>query len=305
MPTKSIPLVIVCSALSFLAKSEEPPPRKPGPLVRVTHDGLDKYRPSWSPDGRLLLFARREPDGSHIWQYVLDVSNKSSKPRRLTDRKAPEYDGTFSPDGKHVLFTAITLSGTQGNLDIAVVNTDGTGLKTLGIDQEGKLALQAWPSWSPDGRRFAFSSTHDGNQEIYTALADGTDLVRLTQHPGLDGHPSWSPDGQKIAFATDRWGGLELASIRPDGTGLTRLTTSPGLDDYPVYSPDGSRLAFVSNRDGQFEIYVAASDGSGAFNLSHHPLRDTFPTWTPDSRGVTFLSNRDGVFELYTQMLAP
>ena len=126
----------------------------------------------------------------------------------------------------------------------------------------GPLSHQDWPSWSPDGRRFAFSSTHEGNQEIYTAGADGKGLVRLTNSPGIDAHPSWSPDGRSIAFATDRWGGLELAAVRPDGTGLLRLTRSHGLDDYPCYSPDGRRLAFASNRDGQFEVYGSASDGS-------------------------------------------
>jgi TolB protein len=240
----------------------------------------------------------------HIWQYVLDVRNPTTTMRRLTDRREPEYNGVFSPDGARVLFGAITLSGTQGNLDIAAVNKDGTGLKTV-LDDGGKLVHQDWPAWSPNGRRFAFSSTHEGNQEIYTAAADGSDLIRLTQSPGVDTHPCWSPDGQKIAFATDRWGGLELASVRPDGTGLVRLTSSPGLDDYPAYSLDGSRLAFVSNRDHQFEVYVAAADGSNPFNLSRHPLRDTFPTWTPNGRGVTFVSNRDGGPEVYTQTLEP
>ena len=169
--------------------------------------------------------------------------------------------------GRARVLAAITLSGTQGNLDLAVINVDGTGLKTIVGDGSG-LAHQDWPSWSPDGKRFAFSSTHEGNQEIYTAAVDGTDVVRLTQSPGLDAHPCWSPDGKTIAFATDRWVGLELATIKRDGTGLIRLTKSQGLDDYPVYSPDGSRLAFVSNRDGQFEIYVSAANGSAAFNLS-------------------------------------
>jgi TolB protein len=277
-------------------------PRSPGPLLRLTRDGLDKYRPSWAPDGRRILFARRESEGSHIWQYVLDIKNPGADARRLTDRKEPEYNGAFSPDGGRVLFVAIALSGTQGNLDIAMITADGTGLKTISKD-EGKLVHQDWPSWSPDGRRFAFSSTHDGNQEIYTAAADGSDVVRLTQNPSIDAHPCWSPDGRRIVFATDRWGGLELAAVGPDGAGLSRLTRSPGLDDYPSYSPDGTRLTFVSNRDGQFEIYCALADGSSPFNLSNHPLRDTFPTWTPDGRGVTFVSNRDGVFDLYTQNL--
>lgn len=285
----------------------EVPPRagRPGPLLRLTRDRLEKQRPSWAADARHLLFARYEPDGEHIAQYVLDTASPGTPPRRLTERKDPEYNGVFSPDGSRVLFVPITLSGTQGNLDIAVIHADGTGLKRLVGDQQGKLSHQDWPSWSPDGRRFAFSSTHEGNQELYTAAADGSDLVRLTQSPGVDAHPCWSPDGTTVAFATDRWSGVELAAVRPDGTGLVRLTRSPGLDDYPAYSPDGSRLAFVSNRDGQFEVYLARSNGSSPVNLSQHPLRDTFPTWTRDGRGVTFVSSRDGGFDLYTQVLEP
>jgi TolB protein len=273
---------------------------EPSDVRRLTRDGLDKQRPAWSPDGKYLTFTRHESDSAHIWQYVADP-NSNDPPKRLTDRKPPECNGVFSPDGKRLLLAILTLSGTQGNVDIAVLNADGSGLKPVAGDEGGKLSHQDWPTWSPDGERFAFSSTHEGNQEIYAAKADGSDVVRLTQHPGHDAHPCWSPDGKAIAFATDRWGGLEIASVRPDGTGLARLTTSPGMDDYPAYSPDGKRLAFVSNRDGNFEVYVADADGGHAANLSRHPGRDTFPTWTPDGRGVTWVSDRDGGVDLYTK----
>jgi TolB protein len=298
-----LPLILL--VLAVPSDAEEPSQVRRETLIRLTHDGLDKQRPSWARDGRQLLFARHEAGGLHIWQYVLDVKTAGATPRRLTDRKEPEYNGAFSPDGSRVLFVAITLSGTQGNLDIDVVNSDGTHRKQVARDHEGKLSHQDWPSWSPDGRRFAFSSTHEGNQEIYTTSIDGTDPIRLTQSPGLDLHPCWSPDGKTIVFTTDRWGGLELASVRPDGTGLTRLTRSPGLDDYPAYSPDGSRLAFVSNRDGQFQIYVARSDGTDPVNLSHSRFRETYPTWTPDGLGVTFVSDCDGGLDIYTRIVQP
>jgi TolB protein len=290
--------------LVLTAGAGGPPGVKPGPLLRLTHDGLDKQRPSWSPDGRRLLFARHERGGMHIWQYVLDTKAPGAVARRLTERNDPEFNGSFSPDGAHILFAAVTVSGTQGNVDIAAINADRTGLKTV-FAGVGALSHQDWPSWSPDGSQFAFSSTHEGNQEIYTAKADGSGLFRLTQSGGIDAHPCWSSNGRSIAFATDRWGGLELAAVRPDGSDLVRLTKSPGLDDYPAYSPDGKWLAFVTNRDGQFEVYLASADGSGPLNLSRHPMRDTFPTWTPDGRGITFVSNRDGGFDLYTQTLMP
>jgi TolB protein len=298
MVFRRFPLALILAGLALLPAADAPDSRSSVRLERLTDDGLDKQRPAWSPDGRRLLFARHTPDGANIWQYVLDRDMPGSAPRRLTGRKEPEYHGTFAPDGRHVLFVAITLSGTQGNLDIAQIDADGGSLKTIAGDR-GKLSHQDWPAWSPDGRRFAFSSTHEGNQEIYTARADGSDLVRLTQNPGVDSHPCWSPDGRSVAFATDRWGGLELAAAAPDGTNLVRLTRSPGLDDYPSYSPDGSKLAFVSNRDGQFEIYLASADGSGPVNLSRHPGRDRYPTWTPDGKGVTFVSDREGGSEVY------
>jgi TolB protein len=301
---RRVHLLVVALVVVVASGADDPPVLRLGSLIRLTSDGLEKQRPAWSPDGKRLAFARHETGGTHIYQYVTDIDSTAG-PRRLTDRKDPEYDGVISPDGQRWLFVAITLSGTQGNLDIALFPSESSGPTIVARDTTSGLSHQEWPAWSPDGQRFAFSSTHEGNQEIYTAKIDGSDVVRVTQSPGLDVHPCWSPDGASIVFATDRWGGLELARARPDGTGLTRLTRSPGLDDYPACSPDGARIAFVSNRDGQFEIEVSDADGSNPINISRHPLRDTYPTWTPDGRGITFVSNRDGGCDLYTQRLAP
>jgi TolB protein len=273
------------------------------PPVRLTTDGLVKQRPMWSPDGRRLAFARHEAGGTHIWQYVMDAGRPASA-RRVTSRPVPDYDGVFTKDGKSLLLVAITQSGTDGNLDVAIVPVGGGEPEVLVGDIGGKRAHSEWPAASPDGKRFAFTSTHEGNQEIYTAAIDGTDLVRLTQSPGIDAHPCWAPDGS-VVFATDRWGGLELAIVKADGTGLRRLTQSAGLDDYPAASPDGKRLAFVSNRDGNFEVYVSRVNGSNSVNLSTHPGRDTMPTWRPDGRGVTFISDRDGASDLYTARVDP
>jgi TolB protein len=276
------------------------PPDAP-PITRHTTDGLDKQRPAWSPDGRTLAFARHERGGERIHQYLMEPDDPAS-PRRLTpDRDDPTFWAVFRPSGDDSLLLAvIAFTGTQGNIDIARVGRDGSDLKVIAGDPSAKLSFQDWPAWSPDGASFAFSSTHEGNQEIYAADADGTHWRRLTQSPGMDSHPAFTPDGRRVVFATDRWGGLELASMNADGTDVTRLTASPGLDDYPAVSPDGRRIAFVSNRDGNFEIYVAAIDGSNPVNLSEHPGRDTHPTWTPDGRGVTFVSDRDGGTDIYT-----
>jgi len=288
--------LIVLGVSAAAATAQEP--------ARLTTDGLPKQRPNWSSDGGRLTFSRHEVGGTHIQQLIMDAGRPDSA-RRVTAGKVHEYDGAFTPDGGKLLLVAVWQSGTQGNLDVAVVPVGGGEPTTLVGDRDGKLAHAEWPSPSPDGSRFAFSSTHEGNQEVYTAAIDGSDVVRVTQSPGMDSHPCWTPDGRSLVFATDRWGGLELAVTRVDGGEVRRLTRSPGLDDYPAVSPDGSRVAFVSNRDGNFEVYVGPIDGSGASNLSSHPGRDTTPCWTPDGKFVTFVSSRDGGIDLYNIRVSP
>ena len=67
-----------------------------------------------------------------------------------------------------------------------------------------------WPTWSPDGRRIAFTSNRDGNYEIYIMNADGTGQSNVTNHPASDNYPAWSPDGHKLAFISNRGGGYDI-----------------------------------------------------------------------------------------------
>lgn len=271
--------------------------------MRLTHDGFDKIRPVFTTDGKSIVFARHEPGGDAIHLFLADreAPGPPESWKRLTTRKEPEYHAVPHPDGKPFAFTGILVSGTQGNLDLFRINPgDKEATKLIG-DTESGLSHQEWPAWSPDGKRLAYSSTHEGNQEIYVADADGENPVRVTRHPGIDAHPCWTSDGQWLLFATDRWEGLELAKARPDGTEVIRLTRSPGLDDYPAASPDNRRVAFVSRRDGQPEIYLMDLDHPEAppTNLTRHPARDTFPSWSPDGKALLFVSDRDSAGDLF------
>jgi TolB protein len=272
---------------------------EPAGVRRLTQDGWLKQRPMWSPDGQWLVFARHRGSTITLWLRSADGQEE----RRLTDHKDPEFDAAFAPDGSRLLFAFDKASPNQGDIEIYSVPVDGKGPAdgkgpVPVVTTRGQLSHEEWPSWSPDGKHFAFTSTRYGNQELCVAQADGEQETRLTSDPALDVHPAWSPDGRRIAFATDRWGDLEIAVIDRDGKGLSRLTESRGLDDYPAWSPDGKQLAFVSNRDGNLEIYVADADGKHPRNVTRHPGIDTFPCFSPQGE-LTWVGQRASGFDLY------
>lgn len=286
VPTVLLLLSLIIAAPCRLCAADES-------LIQITNDGYFKQRPCWSPDGRQVVFARHR--GNSIFLFLRDL--KTGMEERLTSHTSPEYDAVFSPDGKELLFSFDKTSPNQGDIDVYRVALSDRMLVPLATSQGG-LSHEESPSWAPDGKRFAFTSTRHGNQELYVAdLSGGEEWVRLTEDAAIDAHPAWSPDGKTIAFATDRWGDLEIALIDPDGTNLRRLTESRGLDDYPAWSPDSLSVAFMSKRDKNDEIYVQPLVGV-ARNVTNDPSIDTFPTWTADGR-IGFVSNRDGGFEVY------
>jgi len=267
---------------------------EPPPLTRLTSDGHFKQRPAWSPDGRQLLYTQHRAGKINL--VLLNIGD-ATPPQVITKGDLPEYDAVWSPDGRRLALTHVKQSGTQGNVDVYTAATDGTDLKLIGGDS-GKLSHEESAAWSPDGKRIAFTSTSQGNQEIYLVDPDGSNRQRLTNDPAIDAHPAWSPDGKRIAFATNRWGDFEIAVMDADGSNVTRLTDSRGLDDYPAWSPNGRTIAFATHRDGNFEIYTIAPDGTRPINVTQDPALDNFPAWTPDGR-LAFVSNRDGGFEVY------
>ncbi|NIR44450.1 MAG: hypothetical protein GWN99_00815 [Gemmatimonadetes bacterium] len=133
------------------------------------------------------------------------------------------------------------------------------------------------------------------NNEIHVMNADGSGVVKLTDHLADDRSPAVSPDGTRILFQTDRDGNGEIYAMNADGSGLVNLTNHPADDGGPVWSPDGSRFLFWSDRAGNSEIYGMNADGSGLARLTHHLANDRGPTWYPDGTKIAFESHRGAV----------
>jgi len=145
-----------------------------------------------------------------------------------------------------------------------------------------------------------FTSERDGNHEIYSMAADGSNVVRLTNNSGIDFYPTWFPDHSKIVFASTRNGNLDVYTMLADGSNVTQLTTSGGDDYGAQVSPDGTQMLFVSSRDGNLEIYRMNVDGTNQVRLTDNTVVESIPSWSPDGSKISFASFRDNNMELYT-----
>ena len=140
--------------------------------------------------------------------------------------------------------------------------------------------------------RIAFSSTRDGNSEIYVMDADGGNQEKLTNHLNFDRYPTWSPDGTKIAFASGRGSPRrQIYVMSADGKHPLKLTDGPRDKEVPDWSLDGQKIAFTSwdvpHRQKPY-ITVMDADGNNAFKLTD----GEHPSWSLDGQRIAFVSRK-------------
>jgi len=150
----------------------------------------------------------------------------------------------------------------------------------------------------PIDARIAFTSTRDGDEYIYVATADGSQIRRLAR----GSRPTWSPDGRWIAFNASNGETSELRVIGVDGSG-ERVVASPG--GMSAWSPDGTKIVF-SRGDlfsfPAFGLFVVNPDGSGLTQLLSADFEDppgnwlNYPAWSPDGKSIAFLRSNDYMF---------
>ncbi len=152
----------------------------------------------------------------------------------------------------------------------------------------------------PINGRIAFESDRNGSDEIFTMNANGSNVVRLTNHLASDVQPSWSNNGTRIAFCSTRDANFQIYAMNANGTSVTRLTNNLMNDFAPTWSPDSSKIAFESNRVGPWQIYVMNADGTNQLRLSNNSSNEGSPAWSPDGTRIVFTSFRHGDPEIYS-----
>jgi Tol biopolymer transport system component len=297
-----------------------------GTQLRVLTTDDQSRSPSWSPDGRHIIYIHYDGfQASPVDLYVMDSDGGNAHLFRRFDGVISS--AVWSPDGKALAIAHLTRARWKAESeshieimpDLFVLPSDGQGEPQL-------LAKQVVSfEWNPDGREFVLSRPMVGIPELAPARPEipsrsaisvvdanptsssgqGEPVTLVAQAGG----PVWSPDGRKLAFSfyleSEARGGIGVADA--DGSNQVQLTGLHldgnilrilwGSD--PVWSPNGRQIAFVARasvkdaaaREGesdQTQLFVTNADGSGMRQLTTDPGGTQFlkPVWSPDGSEI-------------------
>lgn len=168
-----------------------------------------------SPLGDKMVFTSTRNGDLDL--YVMDMNGKNVK--QLTFETGYESGAHFSPDGKQIVFAASRPQGkdtlqykdllskglvSPTNMELFIINIDGTGLKQL-----THLAKSSWaPRFHPNGKQIIFSSDYrsaNANEvQLHIVNTDGTGLEKITGANGFNAYGMFSPDGRKLVFSSTR-----------------------------------------------------------------------------------------------------
>jgi Tol biopolymer transport system component len=339
MNTRILPFLLagLLAAGALTAGEDAPRPLAEPPLdPREVHlEGLRQLTRSgenaeayWSPDGSRLTFQSTHPPYAcdQIFRMPADGSGKPALVSTGQGRTTCSY---FTRDGQRILYSSTHLThqecppppdrshGYVWSIDPAYeifsARPDGSDLVRLTDNH----AYDAETTVCPKDGALIFTSTRDGDLDLYRMDADGRNVKRLTNTPGYDGGAFFSPDCTRIVWRASRpQEGPELEDykrllaqglVRPskleiwvanaDGSEARQVTYLDAASFAPSFFPSGDRLLFSSNygdpKGREFDIWAINTDGTGLERITWTPGFDGFPLFSPDGTRLAFSSNRN------------
>jgi Tol biopolymer transport system component len=287
----------------------------------------------WSFDNKQVIF---QSDWDKInsqgcdQQFVMNVDGSQlsdgTQYKMVSTGKGRTTCGYFLPDGRIIYSSTHATDeacpeqveikgryvwGIFPSYDIYVANADGSNPEIL-IGGEG---YDAEPTVSPDGKYIIFTSTRDGDLDLYRYEISTKEIIRLTDTPGYDGGAFFSRDSKKIVWRASRPRGddekayFELLSkdlVEPfalqvftadiDGSNVQQITNLPKANWAPFFHPSGEKILFCSNHGDPkgrvFAIYTIELDGENLTKISNSGIFDAFPMFSYDGKKIVFASNR-------------
>ena len=141
---------------------------------------------------------------------------------------------------------------------------------------------------APTTPKILFTSTQNGNYEIYIMNPDGSEQVNLTQHRASDVGAVWSPTGEQILFVSDRQGtGVrDLYLMDPDGANVRRVfkRETTAWRSNATWSPDGKQFAY--NYKDMIHLNSDLHIGTFGKENAERIENGNFPDWSPDGSEI-------------------
>ena len=196
-------------------------------LVQVTSGPQWDRDPTWTPDGKAIVFASDRGGSTNLWRILVDDDGRVTGTAQLTAATEPDTDPTVAADG-----TIVFVRGRNATADLWIRSPDGAARRL----KEGD-AVEQGPVFSPDGEELLYISgrrlrhvTFDDEGEIDEdeALVSGMTVVAA----------AWSPDGERIVFATS--GSPGSVYVAPADGRFSNLIVEFGAA--PAWSPDGEQI---------------------------------------------------------------
>jgi Tol biopolymer transport system component/DNA-binding winged helix-turn-helix (wHTH) protein len=301
-------------------------------LLRLTRTADRWLVPTWSSDGRFIVFTRSGDNNSGI--YTIPALGGDE---RLLKKDAGDYNAvSLSADGRYLAYPELLPSTLS-----RVALLDMQSLASLTITLPTCLMTRD-PAFSSTGHRLAFTCTPSwGITDVYIAPEIGDTPHKIARVLGFPNGLAWTPGGRSLVLGVSRgradlWridvnsgktepilvgshgsspavairGNLMAFEERTETSNIwrldlsersvSRLIASTRYEQNAKYSPDGQYVVFESSRSGFPEIWMSRVDGSDILQLTHFdgPLTGS-PAWSPDSRHFVFDSRDTGESNLY------
>ena len=245
-----------------------------------------------------IVFISSRTGTKELW--VMDYDGANQHP--LTSLKTISLTPRWSPDGSRIAFTCFQ--------PVSGVVTAQICMYSFELNRVVSFAryrgTNSSPTWSPDGSQVMFSSSMQGNPELYVTDTSGNRPKRLTfSSNGANTSPAWNPKtGQTVAFVSDRGGVPQLYLMNADGTNTQRLDLPDmGYVIDPAWSPNGAFLAFSWRRpSGNYDMYLLDPASREIREITRDTGRNERPSWAPDGRHIAFESTRGGSRQIWTML---
>lgn len=274
----------------------------PQQITKVGSPSGGHGAPTWSPDGRRIVFTTYDILLSEIWS----VAPNGADLKRLTEGKASFYDPVFSPDGKYLFLSSASGNFRLWRQRISPVTGAPEGAATQIANTGAALARHL--TVTPDGKRLAYSSltmtnnigSAPLNPNSCEALSEPKLLTQDTNYRKIQ--LSFSPDGKTIAYNVWRMGAdSEVWLLDADGGNPRQLTTEPAA--VLGWLPAGDQVALSRKDTPNSNLLIVDVNSGKQTPLSSQNIKTRLGKLSPDGRRIAFNSRASGTINVWTVSL--